>query len=76
MEPGGSFAEEGSVAGKTVVALRSSYEPSALSRLITAIYLATLGRDKIGSFMEASDGWHAGHLTGEQHQAAMAEVTR
>jgi transketolase len=28
------------------------------------------------SFMEASDGWHAGHLTAEQYRAAMAEVAR
>jgi transketolase len=28
------------------------------------------------SFMEDSDGWHAGHLTAEQYQAAMAEVMR
>ena len=28
------------------------------------------------SFMEASDGWHAGHLTADQYQAALAEVTR
>jgi transketolase len=28
------------------------------------------------SFMEASDGWHAGHLTPEQYQTAMAEVMR
>ena len=40
--------EAASVAGKTVVALRSSYEHSAASRLATAIYLATLGRDKVG----------------------------
>jgi hypothetical protein len=40
--------EAASVAGKTVVALRSSYEQSAASKLATAIYLATVGRDKIG----------------------------
>jgi hypothetical protein len=40
--------EAASVAGKTVVALRSSYEQSAASKLATAIYLATLGRDKVG----------------------------
>lgn len=40
--------EAASVAGKTVVALRSSYEQSAASKLATAIYLATMGRDKIG----------------------------
>ena len=40
--------EAASIAGKTVVALRSSYEHSAASRLATAIYLATAGRDKVG----------------------------
>jgi len=40
--------EAASVAGKTVVALRSSYEHSAASRLATTIYLATVGRDKVG----------------------------
>ena len=40
--------EAASVAGKTVVALRSSYQQSAASKLATAIYLATLGRDKVG----------------------------
>jgi hypothetical protein len=40
--------EAASVAGKTVVALRSSYEQSAASKLATAIYLATVGRDKVG----------------------------
>lgn len=49
--------EAAGVAGKTVVGLRSSYEPSALSRLITTVYLATLGRDKIGfSRQQGSDG--------------------
>ena len=28
------------------------------------------------SFMEASDGWHAGHLSEEQYAAAMQEVAR
>ena len=28
------------------------------------------------SFMEASDGWHAGHMTPAQYQAAMEEVSR
>jgi len=40
--------EAASIAGRTVVALRSSYEHSAASRLATAIYLATAGRDKVG----------------------------
>jgi hypothetical protein len=40
--------EAAGVAGRTVIALRSSYEPSALSRLITTIYLATAGRDNVG----------------------------
>jgi hypothetical protein len=40
--------EAASVDGRTVVALRSSYEQSAASKLATAIYLATVGRDKVG----------------------------
>ena len=59
--------EAASVAGKTVVALRSSYEPSALSRLVTAVYLATLGRDKIGfSRQQNGDGAEAGYVRGVQ----------
>jgi transketolase len=27
-------------------------------------------------FMEANDAWHAGHLTKEQYEAAMQEVSR
>ena len=40
------------VDGKTVVALRSSYVPSALTRLATSIYLATAGRNKVGFSLE------------------------
>jgi hypothetical protein len=40
--------EAASVDGKTVVALHSSYEQSAASTLATAIYLATVGREKVG----------------------------
>ena len=59
--------EAAGVAGKTVIALRSSYEPSALSRLITAIYLATLGRDKIGfSRQQSGNGAEAGYVRGVQ----------
>lgn len=40
------------------------------------VVIARTVKGKGVSFMEASDGWHAGHLTEEQYQAAMAEVTR
>jgi transketolase len=40
------------------------------------VVIARTVKGKGVSFMEASDGWHAGHLTAEQYQAAMAEVTR
>ena len=40
------------------------------------VILAHTVKGKGVSFMEASDEWHAGHLTVEQYQAAMAEVTR
>ncbi len=59
--------EAASVAGRTVVALRSSYEPSALSRLITTVYLATVGRDRIGfSRQRNGDGTEAGYVRGVQ----------
>lgn len=40
------------------------------------LILARTVKGKGVSFMEASDGWHAGHLTAEQYQAAMEEVAR
>jgi transketolase len=54
---------------------------AAARRLETApgrprVVLARTVKGKGVSFMEASDGWHAGHLTAEQYQAAMAEVSR
>ena len=54
---------------------------AAARRLETApgrprVVLARTVKGKGVSFMEASDGWHAGHLTAEQYQAAMAEVAR
>lgn len=52
--------EAGSVAGKTVVALSSSFEPSMVSKLLTGIYLNTLGRAKIGFSRE--DAGAAGQL--------------
>ncbi len=55
--------EAAAVAGKTVFAMRSSYEPSALSRMLTAMYLATLGRDKIGFSRVTTDG-QVGYVRG------------
>jgi len=40
------------------------------------VIIARTVKGKGVSFMEASDGWHAGHLTADQYQAARAEVTR
>ncbi len=40
--------EAAGVEGRTVVALRSSYVPSIVTRVMTAIYLATVGRNRIG----------------------------
>jgi hypothetical protein len=40
--------EAAGVEGRTVIALRSSYAPSVLTRLMTVIYLATAGRNRIG----------------------------
>ncbi|MEI8190499.1 MAG: hypothetical protein WCI75_12355, partial [candidate division NC10 bacterium] len=57
--------EAGSVAGKTVVTLSSSFEPSMLSKLLTGIYLSTLGRDRIGFSREATEaGVPAGYVRG------------
>jgi hypothetical protein len=57
--------EVGSVAGKTVLALSSSYEPSMLSKLLTGIYLNTLGRDKIGFSRETTEaGVPGGYVRG------------
>ncbi len=36
------------VEGRTVIALRSSYVPSLMTRLMTGIYLATVGRKRVG----------------------------
>jgi transketolase len=40
------------------------------------LILARTVKGKGVTFMEASDGWHAGHLSAKQYQAAMQEVTR
>ena len=40
------------------------------------LILARTVKGKGVTFMEASDGWHAGHLSAEQYQAAMQEVAR
>ena len=53
------------VHGRTVVVLRSSYVQSAASKLATAIYLATLGRDKVGfSHEDAGPGVPPGYVQG------------
>jgi len=57
--------EAGSVAGKTVVGLSSSFEPSMVSKLLTGIYLGTLGRERIGFSREATEaGAPAGYVRG------------
>ncbi len=40
------------------------------------VVIARTVKGKGVSFMEASDGWHAGHLTDEQYRTAMEEVCR
>jgi hypothetical protein len=40
--------EAAGVDGRTVVALRSSYVPSVVTRVMTSIYLATVGRNRVG----------------------------
>ena len=46
--------EAAGVDGRTVVALRSSYVPSVLTRVMTAVYLATVGRNKVGFSREVA----------------------
>jgi len=59
--------EAASVAGSTVVEFRSSYQPSAASKLLTAIYLTTLGRGKIGFSREPTSATGPpGYVKGEQ----------
>lgn len=50
--------EAAAVEGRTVVSLRSSYVPSTVTRLATAIYLVTVGRNKVG--FSSEDGVAAG----------------
>jgi len=40
--------EAAAVDGKTVIALRSSYVSSVVTRLLTSIYLTTVGRNRVG----------------------------
>ena len=44
--------EAAGVDGRTVVALRLSYVPSVVTRMLTAIYLATVGRNRVGFTQE------------------------
>jgi transketolase len=57
---------------QTLAAARRPETAPGKPRLV----LARTIKGKGVSFMEASDGWHAGHLTAEQYQTAMAEVAR
>ena len=47
--------EAAGVEGKTVISLRLSYVPSALTRLMTAIYLETAARNRVGFTREDAD---------------------
>jgi hypothetical protein len=58
--------EAASVSGRTVVEFRSAYQPSAASKLLTAIYLATLGYGKIGFSREPGGGGPPVFVRGEQ----------
>ncbi len=42
------------IEGRTVIALRSSYVPNVVTRLMTAIYLATVGRNRVGFSREVA----------------------
>ncbi len=53
------------VEGRTVLAMHTSYVHSAASKLATVIYLATLGRDKVGfSREETGSAGPPGHVKG------------
>lgn len=53
------------VDGRTVLALRSFYVPTAASKLATTLYLATLGRNKVGFSQEdAGPGLRPGYVKG------------
>jgi len=47
--------EAAGIEGRTVVALRSSYVQSLLTRVLTAVYLNTAGRNKVGFSREDTD---------------------
>ena len=44
--------EAAGVDGRTMITLRSSYVPSTVTKLMTTLYLATLGRKKVGFSLE------------------------
>jgi hypothetical protein len=46
--------EAAGIEGRTVVALRSSYLQSLVTRVLTAVYLTTVGRNKVGFSQEAA----------------------
>lgn len=53
------------VEGRTVLVLRSFYVQTAASKMATTIYLATLGRDKVGfSREDAGPGLRPGYVKG------------
>jgi hypothetical protein len=57
--------EAASVEGKTVIALNTSYVQSAASKLATAIYLSTVGRNKVGfSREDAQPGARGDYVKG------------
>ncbi len=57
--------EAAGVQGRTVIAMHTSYIQGAAAKLATAVYLATLGRDKVGfSREEAGPGRPAGYVKG------------
>jgi hypothetical protein len=57
--------EAAGVQGRTVIALHTSYVQGAAARLATAVYLATLGRDKVGFSREGGGpGGSPGYVKG------------
>ena len=59
--------EASAVEGRTVIDLRSSYTQGAAARLAAAVYLATLGRHKVGFSLEtAGPGGPPQHVKGIQ----------
>ncbi len=67
------------VDGHDLSALRDAFETARQPETAPGrprVVIAHTVKGKGVSFMESSDGWHAGHLSDEQYAAAVEEVMR